>query len=212
MKLLMMLLKKNKEEGTAVNHTKAAILMTLCGLFLNVEALTPDMGVRAARIGREEVVEARDTPYRFPTKAICILDPTKGNLVTGVVRFENVTGGVRIVASIDGLTPGKHGINIHEYGDVSAPDGASTGRHFNPTHKEHGGPDHLERHAGDLGNVVADQTGHADYERIDSIIKLTGPDTIIGRSVVIHALPDDYKTQPTGNSGGRVACGVIAVP
>ncbi len=67
----------------------------------------------------------------------------------------------------------------------------------------------MERHAGDLGNVVADDKGHVHYERIDPVISLKGPDTIIGRSIIVHALPDDYKTQPTGNAGGRLACGVI---
>ncbi|MCE5316162.1 MAG: superoxide dismutase family protein [Parachlamydia sp.] len=185
-------------------------LYALCSFALCQAALTPDMGVRAARVGREEVVEMRNAVYRFPAKAICILDPTKGNLVTGVVRLEAVDGGVRIVADIDGLTPGKHAFNIREFGDVSAPDGASTGRCFNPYRKKHGGPDHLERQIGDLGNVVADETGHAHYERVDSVVSLTGLDTVIGRSMAVHYLPDDYETQPTGNSGGRIACGVIA--
>lgn len=187
-----------------------AIILSLCSFALTHAALTPDMGVRAARVGREEVVEMRDTVYRFPTRAICILEPTKGNLVTGTVRLETVEEGVRIVADVDGLTPGKHAFNVHEFGDISHPDGASTGGLFNPTRKKHGGPDHLERTLGDLGNVVADDTGHAHYERVDSLVSLTGPNTIIGRSMAVHYLPDDYQTQPTGNAGGRIACGVIS--
>ncbi len=186
-------------------------LLTPCGLFFSLTALEPNTGLQAARVGREEVVQAQEVPtIRFSKRAVAVLNPTKGNLVNGMVTFEAVEGGVRVVAKIDGLTPGKHGFHIHEFGDCSAPDAASAGGHFNPTHKQHGGPDSLERHVGDLGNVVADEKGHAEYERIDSVISLTGPDTIVGRSVVVHALADDYKTQPTGNSGGRVACGVIS--
>lgn len=176
---------------------------------ISLSALTPNEAVKAARVGREEVIEAQEVPIRFSKKAVAILNPTRGNNVTGIVNFEVVEGGVRITATVDGLTPGKHGFHIHEYGDCSAPDGASAGGHFNPSRKKHGGPDHLERHVGDLGNIVADETGHATYDRLDSIISLKGPDTIAGRSIVVHSLPDDYKTQPTGNSGGRVACGVI---
>jgi Cu-Zn family superoxide dismutase len=190
---------------------KLALCTLFCGLSFSLMATTARLGFDAARVAREDIVQAQqEIPIRFSKRAIAILNPTKGNLVNGVVNFEVVEGGVRITAKIDNLTPGKHGFHIHEYGDCSAPDGASAGGHFNPSHKQHGGPDNLERHAGDLGNVVADEKGHAEYERIDSIITLTGPDTIVGRSVVIHALPDDYKTQPTGNSGGRVACGVIS--
>lgn len=142
-------------------------------------------------------------------KASCILNPTQGNKVQGVVTFTKVEGGVKIVAVVSNLTPGQHGFHIHEFGDCSAPDGSSAGGHFNPKNVQHGAPDALERHAGDLGNLVADDHGNAHYERIDKVIRLEGPDTIIGRSVVVHANADDFKTQPTGNAGGRQACGVI---
>lgn len=143
------------------------------------------------------------------TKASAFLHPTKGNQVQGKVTFTAVNGGVKIVADVDNLTPGKHGFHIHEFGDCSAPDGSSAGGHFNPGGMKHGAPDSLERHAGDLGNIVADGKGHAHYEVVDKVIKLNGPHSIVGRSVVVHALPDDFVTQPTGNSGGRVACGII---
>lgn len=137
------------------------------------------------------------------------LHPTTGHKVHGTVTFTTVEGGVKVVADVDQLTPGKHGFHIHEYGDCSAPDGSSAGGHFNPSGHKHGAPDALERHVGDLGNIVADQNGHAHYEFVDRLISLNGPHTIIGRSVIIHSLPDDYITQPTGNAGARVACGVI---
>ncbi len=144
-----------------------------------------------------------------PKKAIALLKPTKGNRAQGVVSFTCTPEGTFIVADIDGLEPGKHGFHIHEYGDCSAPDGSSTGGHFNPFGVKHGGPDSAFRHVGDLGNVVADTTGHAHFERYDQYVKLDGPHTIIGRSVAVHANADDYISQPSGNAGGRVACGII---
>lgn len=149
---------------------------------------------------------AQDVAVRTATAH---LHPTRGSKVEGIVTFTMVPGGVRIIADVDHLTPGKHGFHIHEFGDCSAPDGSSAGGHFNPTGAKHGAPDALDRHVGDLGNLVADKDGHAHFEVVDKIISLNGPHTIVGRSVIVHALPDDYVSQPAGNAGGRVACGII---
>lgn len=144
-------------------------------------------------------------------KAIAGLSATKEGQVRGIVTFTVVDNGVEIVADIEGLTPGKHGFHIHEHGDCSTPDASSAGGHFNPTNKKHGSPDSEERHVGDLGNIEADEHGIAHYERIDSVITLNGVNSIIGRGVIVHEKADDFKTQPTGDSGARVACGVIEV-
>jgi Cu-Zn family superoxide dismutase len=114
-----------------------------------------------------------------------------------------------VEGEISGLTPGKHGFHVHEKGDCSAPDGASAGGHFNPTHQNHGAPSSPHRHAGDLGNITADKKGNAKFNFRDKVIRLSGEDSIMGKSLILHADPDDMKTQPTGNSGKRVACGVI---
>jgi Cu-Zn family superoxide dismutase len=145
------------------------------------------------------------------TKAIAVLSPTKGNSVSGTVTFTKVDGGVKIVADVAGLTPGQHGFHIHEFGDCSAPDATSAGGHFNPHHMQHGGPDATMRHAGDFGNLEADASGKAHYERVDATLSLDGADSIIGRGVIVHEKADDLKTQPTGNAGARVACGAIGV-
>ena len=104
------------------------------------------------------------------------------------------------------------GIHIHEKGDCSAPDGASAGLHFNPGGKAHGGTSGTERHGGDLGNLEADSYGDAtinvDVEGISAAAG--GANSVVGRGLIVHADPDDFKTQPTGNSGKRLACGVIA--
>lgn len=151
-----------------------------------------------------------DGPAAGP-RAVAVLHPASGSQVRGVVTFTAVADGVRVVAEVDGLTPGDHGFHIHQWGDCSAPDATSAGGHFNPTAHPHGGPVAAERHAGDLGNLTADETGKARYDRVDSHLTLTGAQSVIGRSVIVHEKADDLKTQPTGAAGGRVACGVIGV-
>ncbi|MDY0038784.1 MAG: superoxide dismutase family protein [Desulforhabdus sp.] len=144
-------------------------------------------------------------------RAVAVLHPTEGNNVKGTVIFTKVQEGVKVVADIDGLTPGKHGFHLHEYGDCAAPDATSAGGHFNPGNKPHGAPTSKERHAGDLGNVIANDQGKAHYEWIDPVVSLTGPHSIIGRAVVVHADEDDLTSQPTGNAGSRLACGIIGI-
>lgn len=143
------------------------------------------------------------------TEAMAIINPVKDGKVKGTVTFIQKLNGIKIVADIYGLTPGKHGFHVHEHGDCGGDDASHVGAHFNPTNKKHGGPDSAERHVGDLGNIVADESGHGHYERIDKIISFAGENSIIGRAVIIHAGEDDFTTQPTGNAGAKVACGVI---
>jgi Cu-Zn family superoxide dismutase len=150
-------------------------------------------------------VHAQDT-----TKLVAKLSPSSGSKVTGTVTFTSDADGAKVVVDVTGLTPGKHGLHIHEKGDCSAPDASSAGAHFNPTHSHHGGPTTPpERHAGDFGNVVADASGKVHVELKDKNLKLSGPDSIAGKSVVVHEKEDDLKTDPSGNSGARIACGVI---
>ena len=151
------------------------------------------------------------TNAQEPVKAIAVLHPTSGNTVAGSVTFIKSGDEIKVVADITGLTPGKHGFHIHEFGDCSSSDGNSAGGHFNPTHKAHGAPDASDRHAGDLGNIEADASGKAHLEWSDKVMKLSGADSIVGHAVIVHEKADDLKTQPTGNAGGRLACGVIGV-
>ena len=144
------------------------------------------------------------------SKGISVLHPTAGNKVSGTVTFTPIADGVQVHAEIAGLTPGKHGFHIHEFGDCSAADASSAGAHFNPTNQPHAGPDAAARHEGDMGNVEADASGNAKLDYVDHQISLANDaKSAIGRSVVVHAKPDDLKTQPSGDAGGRIACGVI---
>lgn len=144
-------------------------------------------------------------------KAVAVIYPTKGNTVSGKVTFTAVGGGVHIVADMEGLKPGDHGFHIHEFGDCSSTNGSSAGDHYNPTNKRHGCPNNPDHHVGDMGNITANEKGKAHYDQINKDIKLGGQTSIIGRSVVIHEGADDCTTQPSGNSGAKIGCGVIGI-
>ncbi|MBI1988561.1 MAG: superoxide dismutase family protein [Betaproteobacteria bacterium] len=144
-------------------------------------------------------------------RATAQLQPTKGNKTFGEATFEQVGDKVRVVIFVQGLKPGQeHGLHIHEAGDCSSGDGMSTKGHFNPFGKPHANYGSAERHAGDLPPLKANKSGRGNVQIDLDIITVTpGPASIIGRGLIVHADPDDYKTQPTGNAGARIACGVI---
>lgn len=130
--------------------------------------------------------------------------------VTGHLTLTEVEGGVKAAGEISGLTPGDHGFHVHEKGDLSDPKLAGAGGHFNPGKGKHGGPDAHDRHAGDWGNITADAKGVAKVDGVFKGLTLAGEkDGIMGRSVIVHAKADDLKTDPSGNSGDRIAGGVI---
>uniref|UniRef100_G3MMT8 Superoxide dismutase [Cu-Zn] n=2 Tax=Amblyomma TaxID=6942 RepID=G3MMT8_AMBMU len=149
-------------------------------------------------------------------KAVCVL---KGSATTeGTIHFTQEAAGkpVEVVGEIKGLGKGLHGFHIHEFGD-NTNGCVSAGAHFNPHNKEHGAPADTNRHVGDLGNVIAGEDGVAKVNIKDSIISLIGEHNIIGRSVVVHADPDDLGkgghelSKTTGNAGARLACGVVGI-
>jgi Cu-Zn family superoxide dismutase len=154
---------------------------------------------------------AMDANVDAVVKAVAVLHPTAGNKAHGIVTFTQVGTSVKVVADLEGLTPGSHGFHIHQYGDCSAADGTSAGGHFNPDNVSHGALNGEPSHVGDLGNIEADKTGKAHLELTDTQMTFSGPHSIIGRGVIVHAGEDDMKSQPTGNAGGRVACGVIGI-
>ena len=139
------------------------------------------------------------------------LQPSKGSKVKGTATFTQKGDRVEVTASISGLNPNQeHGFHIHEKGDCSSGDGMSAGGHFNPLGKAHAHPSTPDRHAGDMPALKADDYGNASFSvKLDVITVAEGPTGIVGRGVIVHAQADDYKTQPTGNAGARLACGVI---
>ena len=155
------------------------------------------------------------------TTAVATIQAAKGAAtqpsnqnVAGTVTFTEEKDGLKVVADLTALSPGKHGIHIHDKADLTAPDLTSAGGHWDPDgHKQHGGPitEGDKRHAGDLGNLEADASGKAHYELTITGASIGGKNDIVGHSVIIHAKEDDMKSNPAGNAGGRVAGGVIAV-
>jgi Cu-Zn family superoxide dismutase len=177
---------------------KSSSILSLALIFISAQFLAAQM----------------DHPKVLPStikRATAVITSTKGNTVNGVVTFEEADNGVHVVANLTGLTPGKHGFHIHEFGDISSTDGSSAGGHFNPTAMPHSMPMSEKRHAGDMGNIEADEKGDAHLDYIDPVMKLNGEYSIIGHAVIIHAKEDDFKTQPTGNAGARVGNGVIGI-
>ena len=141
------------------------------------------------------------------------LSPANQSGVSGTVEFSSESDGtVLVTAVVSGLeSGGRFGLHVHEFGDCSAPDASSAGGHYNPLGSRHGAPGNpaSERHAGDLGNLEELAEGVAEFESVDSVIRLTGEQTIEGKAVIVHSGADDFVTQPTGNAGKRLACGVI---
>lgn len=166
---------------------------------------------RAALVAALALAGCQSAMHSSPdemARATVQLKPTQGNKAVGEATFEDTgKGGVHVFLIVHGLKPNsEHGFHIHEAGDCSAPDAMSAKGHFNPTGKPHGNPASGEHHAGDLPALKADAKGVAKLDTTVSGIAVSG---LVGRGLIVHADPDDYKTQPTGNSGARVACGVI---
>jgi superoxide dismutase, Cu-Zn family len=170
---------------------KQAISIICCALFVGGCA---EMGV-----GSKETV------------ATAKLEPLGGSSVRGDLTFTQVGDVVRVTGLVSGHTKGPKGFHIHEKGDCSDPKGMSTGGHFNPGKHTHGGPYDPVKHAGDFGNISfgADGTAKINFTVGDISVSREAANGIIGRAVIVHAVADDLKTDPTGNAGGRVACGVI---
>ncbi|HEU4622106.1 MAG TPA: superoxide dismutase family protein [Burkholderiaceae bacterium] len=143
-------------------------------------------------------------------KAVAMLEPTTAGKASGTVSFVQKGDKVLVVANVQGLTPGaEHGFHIHETPDCSG-DGMKAGAHFNPDANPHGHPGQAQRHAGAMFNLKADSNGVATFKQEVDLITLTeGKYNVIGKPVIVHARADDYVSQPLGNAGGRIACGLI---
>lgn len=157
---------------------------------------------------------ANAAPTTPRTSATASLTAAPGSNVKGELTLASEGTAVAIRGEITGLSPGKeHGFHVHENGVCTAPDFKSAGEHLNPTKDPHGGPKSEARHLGDIPNLKADANGRASVDVTVQGATLQdkdgGPNQILGKALVVHAMPDDYKTQPSGGSGDRIACGVI---
>ena len=187
-------------------------------LLLALAACTPGSDDAASTEPPIETPPAMGAEAPPPTTAAgpaaqVTLNPTEGNQAAGSLRFAIVDGAVHASGEVTGLGANTvHGFHLHETGDCSAPDASSAGGHFNPGETEHGRVGHGAHHGGDSDNLSADADGVATVDtRFEGVTIGDGSETdIIGRGVIVHADADDYATQPTGNAGARLACGVIS--
>lgn len=161
-------------------------------------------------------VDTAPAPADFQAQAAtATLQPTEGNDARGELRFEVADGYIHITGQVTGLEPGgEHGFHVHEFGDCSAADGTSAGGHFNPAGSDHGRAGQGEHHVGDSDNLMANDEGVAEVDRQlhGATIGDGGAADIVGKGVIVHAGADDYVSQPTGDAGARLACGVIEAP
>lgn len=143
----------------------------------------------------------------LPTEAVAVLASTSGSDVKGVIMLKQEDGYIKVTGKVINLEPGEHGFHIHQFGDLTKADGTAAGGHYNPAGHEHGAPGKMS-HAGDLGNIIADESGVAKIDTKAEGVKLH---MILGRSFVVHAKADDLKSQPSGAAGPRVGVGVIGI-
>lgn len=176
------------------------------------DAATPPAGAAQAPAAQPGAATGATTATPTATIATATLAATRGNTVGGQLRFEAGDGGVHVSGQVNGLPAGgQHGFHVHETGDCSAPDAESAGGHFNPTTAPHGRVGQPAHHAGDADNLVANAEGVAEVDRrLEGATLGDGSASdIVGKAVIVHANPDDYTSQPSGNAGPRLACGVI---
>ncbi|MBI5489753.1 MAG: superoxide dismutase family protein [Deltaproteobacteria bacterium] len=154
---------------------------------------------------------AQESGAAEPRVATAELAGPPGSPIRGVITFTERGGSVAVHAEVTGVPDaGEHGFHVHDVGDCSAADFSSAGGHFNPAAGPHAGPHDVPRHAGDLGNLTVGADGTGTLDLTTGLLTVAdGPDSVVGRSVILHAARDDMSTQPTGNSGARIACGVV---
>jgi Cu-Zn family superoxide dismutase len=144
------------------------------------------------------------------SSANATIEPRSGSALSGNSRFSPANGGLAAHVELQNATPGQHGLHVHEKGDCSDPKAASAGPHFNPAASpHHGGPATPVRHGGDLGNITVDNSGKGVLDVVVYGLSLDGSDGVVGRAIVVHEKVDDLHSDPAGNSGGRIGCGVI---
>lgn len=187
-----------------LNYLSLSILIGLFAISCTQEGSQNQMG-------QQNMDQQQDTASTNYSKAVAVIHPTEGNNVSGTVTFEKVEDSVTVSAEVEGLEEGQHGFHVHQYGDCSASDGTSAGGHYNPTNNDHGAPTDENRHMGDMGNIEATGQETATRDYMDPVLKLNGPDGIIGHAVIIHGGQDDFQSQPSGDAGPRLACGVIGI-
>jgi superoxide dismutase, Cu-Zn family len=190
-------------------QAKLALLTAISLIVWMVNSLAVAAGMSAAQSHIKEDPGKADSPEI--SRAIAVLQPTQGQEVQGTIAFTQTPEGVHVKAEVIHLPSGKHAYHVHLYGDCSGPQGKTAGTHFNFQGSSKEPSDKIDRITGDLGNLEANADGKAMAETVIEHATLHGPYAIIGRSVVVHAKPNDPSSPPMGAAGSRLACGVIGI-
>ncbi|MDE0010842.1 MAG: superoxide dismutase family protein [Candidatus Poribacteria bacterium] len=178
--------------------TKASFFLLIC--------------VSLALVGCERIPQQTDVILTSSTiRAIAIIGPASDSIVTGTATFTQNGAQITVLIDIQNASAGSHGVHIHENGDCSSPDGKSAGGHWNPTDVAHGKWGVGEYHLGDLGNITVGEDGTGSFELTTDLWEIgTGSDIdVVGKGIIVHADADDFTSQPSGNAGARIGCGVI---
>ncbi|HEU4400635.1 MAG TPA: superoxide dismutase family protein [Candidatus Polarisedimenticolia bacterium] len=182
----------------------------------NVKMIRCLIGVGAAVVLIAGVVHAagekgKATGKGQEKKAVAVIASKSDSHLTGKATFREANGKVTLKIEIAGAEPGTHAVHLHENGDCSAPDGSSAGGHWNPTHEDHGKWGTAPFHRADIGNIEVGADGKGTRTLTTDLWTIGGaPESdVIGKSIIVHAKADDFTTQPTGNAGGRIGCGVV---
>jgi len=196
----------------------AAVLLPACGSGER-EAVPPEAVVTeetaesegSAPVSGEKIQEESLPPDSVSDESAgATIDARSASSLSGTALFADTNAGVHVVVELSGVSPGEHGVHIHEVGDCSADDAKSAGGHFNPGGTQHGAPGSDAHHAGDFGNITIGEDGTGRLELTSAAVSLgAGPDTIVGRAIIIHGGADDLTSQPSGAAGPRIGCGVI---
>lgn len=191
-------------------HAAGLLIPLLALAACNRAETPPDNAPTVTSEGAMPIPPPDTTPAA--NAATVMLAGTQDSPVRGELQLTASAGGVLVIGEIAGLTAGsEHGFHVHEHGDCSAPDGSSAGEHLNPANAPHGGPGAAQKHLGDIPNIKANEDGRADVNtRIEAAtLRDGGPNNLVGKAFIVHAKADDYKTQPGGNAGDRIACGIV---
>jgi len=194
--------------GLPRQHLGLAALSLSLSLSLSLLLLIACARKDEGRSKEEAASTTGEAPKPLVAKAT--LRPSTRANVHGTVIFTQNGNMVTVVAHVEGAKPGLHGFHVHEIGDCTALDFSSAGNHFNPGGAVHGAPADATRHAGDLGNIDIgpDGSGHLEL-KTDHLTVADGPNSVVGRAIILHEQADDLGSQPAGNAGAREACGVV---
>ncbi len=191
----------------ALAASTALVALTACGP--KSDSTAGDNGAQGTPVAEVTETTSATAPAATNLNAADATLQSKDPAVSGTVHFTQDAGGVHVVADLSGLKPGRHGFHLHENGVCTPPDFKSAGGHWNPGHAAHACMPTEPRHAGDMGNVTAGSDGRAHLDVVLTGVSFAGANSVVGKAVVLHAGEDDCKSQPAGNSGDRLACGVV---